>query len=278
MIIFFLKIPVLCLFLLISTGCADFAQVFGDPKPQPSPQDSPQQPAPEDVSVPQPTEVQEAIEAPPTNAEVVEEFTQKEETHVVQRGESLTRIARQYQTSGEEIARLNQLKKNAHLKIGQKLIVRLTQEPILQQIEALGDQPINGEVAAPKAQEENVNFIWPVAGRVSSGFGNRHGRLHDGIDISAKSGTPIKAVAMGKVLYSGRMSGYGNLLIIKHQDNFFSAYAHLAKRNVREGQKVKQGQLIGTVGRTGRASSPHLHFEIRHKTRSRDPLNYLPRQ
>lgn len=278
MINFFLKVSVLCLFSIISSGCADFAQVFGDPKPQPSPQESPQQPPQAGESIPQPTEVVDAIEAPPTTAEVVEEFTQKEETHVVQGGENLTRIAKQYQTSPEEIARLSQLKKNAHLKIGQKLIVRLTQEPILQQIEELGDQPINGEVAAPKAQEGNVNFIWPVAGRVSSGFGNRHGRLHDGIDISAKSGTPIKAVAMGKVLYSGRMSGYGNLLIIKHQDNFFSAYAHLAKRNVREGQKVKQGQLIGTVGRTGRASSPHLHFEIRHKTRSRDPLNYLPRQ
>lgn len=125
-----------------------------------------------------------------------------------------------------------------------------------------------------KAQESR--FVWPVEGRVSSPFGMRRGREHDGIDISAPRGTPVCAASDGKVIFSGRINGYGNIIILKHGGNYFTAYAHLSQTGVSKGDKVRQGKVIGRVGRSGRASSPHLHFEIRKKTTAYDPLRILP--
>jgi len=133
---------------------------------------------------------------------------------------------------------------------------------------------IDSEVASSKKNE----LIWPVnGGIVTSRFGNRRGRHHDGIDISAKRGTPIKAASSGKVVYAGRLSGYGNLIILKHRKNLFTAYAHADSNKVSKGDKVRQGAIIATVGRTGRASGPHLHFEVRDKTKARNPLFFLPK-
>jgi len=146
--------------------------------------------------------------------------------------------------------------------------------------------PRAGVDLVPLAEESELKtsdgdvseFIWPVAGGVlTSRFGVRRGRTHDGIDISARRGTPVKAAADGKVVYAGRMSGYGNLIVIKHGRNFFTAYAHAEKNKVSKGDKVKQGEVIATVGRSGRASGPHCHFEIREKTVARNPLYFLPK-
>lgn len=126
-------------------------------------------------------------------------------------------------------------------------------------------------------QKEALRFVWPVEGGVvTSRFGVRHGRPHDGIDISAPKGTPVKASASGKVVYAGRLSGYGNLIVLKHAENFFTAYAHLAQNKVSKGKKIDQGEVIAVVGATGKASGPHCHFEIRQKTEARNPLFFLP--
>lgn len=126
--------------------------------------------------------------------------------------------------------------------------------------------------------QKKTKFIWPVKGGiVTSRFGNRRGRHHDGIDISAKRGTPVLAAKDGKVVYAGRLSGYGNLIILKHKKNLFTAYAHSDSNKVSKGDRVKQGNIIATVGRTGRASGPHLHFEVRNKTNARNPLFFLPK-
>ncbi len=119
-------------------------------------------------------------------------------------------------------------------------------------------------------------FVWPVKGEVSSGFGSRDGRPHDGIDIRAPKGTPVKASAGGEVIFSGKMSGYGNLLVIRHSQDYFSAYAHNDELEVKEGKKVSQGDLIAKVGDTGHASGYHLHFEIRQGSTPMDPLLFLP--
>lgn len=119
-------------------------------------------------------------------------------------------------------------------------------------------------------------YIWPVQGKLSSGFGRRNGRPHDGIDILAPRGTPVKAAKSGTVIFSGQMSGYGNIVIVKHVKNYFTAYAHLHRIKAKKNQRVKQGQTIGTVGRTGRASANHLHFEVRYRSEAKDPMNYLP--
>src|SRR4029450_7414218 len=119
-------------------------------------------------------------------------------------------------------------------------------------------------------------FLWPVDGEVSSGFGMRDGRPHDGIDIRAENGTPIYASAAGEVVHSDSLSGYGNLILIRHRDNYFTAYAHNDKNLVKEGQRVEQGDLIARVGDTGNATGNHLHFEIRQSSAPMDPMLFLP--
>ena len=120
-----------------------------------------------------------------------------------------------------------------------------------------------------------AGFIWPVNGPVTSGFGWRWGRLHEGIDIGVGYGTPIRAAAAGRVVYAGWMSGYGNLVAIDHGGGVSTAYGHQSSVAVGVGQVVSQGQTIGYVGCTGHCFGPHLHFEVRINGSPVDPLGYL---
>jgi murein DD-endopeptidase MepM/ murein hydrolase activator NlpD len=117
-------------------------------------------------------------------------------------------------------------------------------------------------------------FIWPVSGTVTSGFGWRWGRMHEGIDISAPAGTQIRAVASGTVIFAGVMGGYGNLTIIDHGNGLATAYAHQSAQYV-GGGSVSQGQAIGAVGCTGSCTGNHLHFEVRVNGSAVDPMGYL---
>lgn len=122
-----------------------------------------------------------------------------------------------------------------------------------------------------------LDLLWPVVGGISSPFGMRHGRLHAGIDIRANRGTPIFASQSGQVLLSSRRRAYGNVVVIGHDHNFQTLYAHMQKMIVRSGQYVDQGDVIGYVGRTGRATGYHLHFETRVAGGvPQDPLRSLP--
>jgi murein DD-endopeptidase MepM/ murein hydrolase activator NlpD len=116
-------------------------------------------------------------------------------------------------------------------------------------------------------------FVWPVSGPVVSGFGMRWGRMHQGIDIGAGYGTPVRAVANGSVIHAGWMGGYGNLVVIDHGGGLSSAYAHLS--SIIAGGGVSQGQVVGYVGCTGHCFGPHLHFEVRVNGSAVDPLGYL---
>ena len=121
-------------------------------------------------------------------------------------------------------------------------------------------------------------FIWPVEGVVTSKFGSRWGKNHSGIDIGAPEGTPIYASAAGKVVFVGEKSGYGQLIIISHSNgSSFTIYAHNSKNLVKQNAEVRQGEKIALVGQTGRATGPHLHFEIRIESKAVDPLKYLPK-
>ncbi len=122
------------------------------------------------------------------------------------------------------------------------------------------------------------NFRWPVAGPVSSGFGGREGRWHSGIDILAPEGTPVRAAETGVVLYAGdRMRGFGNAAVLDHGGGATTLYGHLKEIHVKSGDAVAAGTVIGAVGRTGNATTSHLHFELRMGDRSVDPMNYLQR-
>jgi murein DD-endopeptidase MepM/ murein hydrolase activator NlpD len=118
-------------------------------------------------------------------------------------------------------------------------------------------------------------FIWPVSGAVTSGFGWRWGRMHEGIDIAAPSGTPIRAAAAGTVIYSGWMSGYGNLVVVDHGGGLATAYAHMSSIAAGSGASVVQGQTLGYVGCTGHCYGDHLHFEVRQSGSPVDPMGYL---
>lgn len=121
-----------------------------------------------------------------------------------------------------------------------------------------------------------AGLIWPVSGPVTSEYGSRWGRMHEGIDIGAGSGTPIRAARAGTVTFSGQMSGYGNVIIVDHGGGFSTLYAHQSRLAARAGQDVGQGEVIGYVGSTGHSTGPHLHFETRVNGNPRNPRNYLP--
>jgi murein DD-endopeptidase MepM/ murein hydrolase activator NlpD len=121
-----------------------------------------------------------------------------------------------------------------------------------------------------------AGLIWPVRGPVTSGYGSRWGRMHDGIDIGAGSGTPIHAAKAGTVVFAGQMNGYGNVIIVDHGGGFSTLYAHQSRLGASRGQDVSQGQVIGYVGSTGHSTGPHLHFETRVNGSPRNPRNYLP--
>jgi murein DD-endopeptidase MepM/ murein hydrolase activator NlpD len=117
-------------------------------------------------------------------------------------------------------------------------------------------------------------FIWPVNGPITSGFGWRWGRMHEGIDIGVPCGTPIHAAASGTVIYSGWEDGYGNFVVIDHGNGLATAYGHQSAIYV-SGGAVSQGQTIGAVGSTGHSTGCHLHFEVRVNGNPVDPLGYL---
>ncbi len=131
--------------------------------------------------------------------------------------------------------------------------------------------PSSGATGAPSAS----GFIWPVSGVLTSGFGYRWGRLHEGIDIAVPSGTPVHASASGTVIVAGWVGGYGNLVVIDHGNGLATAYGHNTSVAVGVGQSVAQGQVISYSGSTGHSTGPHVHFEVRINGSAVDPLGYL---
>ena len=126
--------------------------------------------------------------------------------------------------------------------------------------------------------DEAAKFAWPVTdGKITQGFNIVARRPHLGIDISAKRGTTIRAAHDGIVIYAGAgFRGYGKMIIIEYGDKWASLYSHLSKIRVREKQKIKRGQALGAMGRTGNATGVHLHFELRYQKDAVDPLRFLP--
>jgi len=125
-----------------------------------------------------------------------------------------------------------------------------------------------------KIETEEGHWIWPADGIISDTYGTRQG-THKGIDIAGKFDTPILAVEDGVVEKSYYSSSYGNVVFVKHPSNFVTVYAHLNKRNVFEGQAIKQGEIIGRMGQTGHATGIHLHFESHQMEWSYDKKNAL---
>ncbi len=128
-----------------------------------------------------------------------------------------------------------------------------------------------GPMSAPSA----AGLIWPLDGLLTSGFGYRWGRMHEGIDIAVAEGTPIRAASDGTVILASYNGGYGNYTCIDHGSGLSTCYAHQSAFGVTSGQQVSQGQVIGYSGNTGSSTGPHLHFEVRINGAAQDPMGYL---
>jgi lipoprotein NlpD len=122
-------------------------------------------------------------------------------------------------------------------------------------------------------------FIWPLAsGTLTSRFGPRGESFHDGIDIGAPTGTAVLCSRDGTVIYSDTLRGYGNVVIVDHGGGYATVYAHNEENLVRSGTRVRQGEVLARLGRTGRTSGPNLHFELRKDNVARNPIYFLPTQ
>jgi murein DD-endopeptidase MepM/ murein hydrolase activator NlpD len=148
-----------------------------------------------------------------------------------------------------------------------------------------GDDPwqrrhVTGDDSAGSPRHRTVTALrarWPVHGPITSDFGPRRGfaRFHSGIDIGAEPATPCRIAAAGTVVFAGWRNGYGKTIIVDHGDRIHTLYGHLSKLGVSRGQRIEQGAVLGLTGTTGRASGPHLHYEIFVNGRPVDPGPYL---
>ncbi len=202
--------------------------------------------------------------------------------HVVKRGETLYRIARSYGVPPRELMEVNDLRDPRQLEPGMELFVpgatqTLEVPPLVPgappEPEVVSPEPAPAAIRPPRGADK---LRWPVQGVLYSRYGVRQGQRHDGIDIAAPEGATIGAAASGTVLYAGAQSGYGSIVILRHDGGLLTLYAHASAILVRQGERVDAGQPIARVGKSGRTTGPHLHFEVREGTRPRNPLFYLP--
>ncbi|MGC6475285.1 MAG: peptidoglycan DD-metalloendopeptidase family protein [Parvibaculales bacterium] len=186
----------------------------------------------------------------------------------VKKGDTLYSISRRYGTDLNVLARQNNLKKPYHLKVGQELSISGTKSIARQ-------QRIERASITPPARKGT--FILPAKGRVISSYGAKANGFHnDGVNIAMPKGTRVQAAENGVVVYAGNeLEGYGNLILVKHADNFVTAYAHLDSFLVKTGDKIKRGQEIALSGASGDVDRPQLHFEIRKGVRALNPNNYI---
>lgn len=206
----------------------------------------------------------------------------KQPVHFVTKGETLSRIAKLYGVTLRALIEINHLSRSAVLRVGQRLLipepgrraaanVSKSSAPVRPAL-----PPAHFGFTPPEMNERPPTFVWPLDGPVSSHFGRRRRGWHAGIDIMADVGAPILAAARGMVIFSGWEGNYGQVIKIQHDDEFVTVYAHNLKNFVEVGDEVYAGQVIGSVGRTGRATAYHLHFELWNNGKVHDPITLLP--
>jgi len=183
--------------------------------------------------------------------------------HTVKQGETLWSIARFYQLDVPTIMAANGLQDEFRLQSGQELILP-------------GAKPKPaGVVEQADKSDGSLVFALPTHGKISSRFGYRWGRMHEGIDLAAPTGTPVYAADGGVVTFAGWQSGYGKTVIIDHGNGVETLYGHNSELLVKKGTRVAKGTKIAKVGNTGRSTGPHLHFEVRVNGKAVNPAKYL---
>lgn len=204
-----------------------------------------------------------------------------EGSYTVKRGDTLSRISRMTGTSVRDLARMNGISPPYTIEVGQKLKVSGSSKSSgSKKSTATKTAKVTPSSAVPKSSWPPVGqrcWRWPASGKVIMAYSTSEGG-NKGIDIAGSRGQPVYASAAGKVVYVGnQLRGYGNLVMIKHNEDYITAYAHNDKLMVNNGQSVKIGQQIATMGSSD-ADSVRLHFQIRYRATAIDPLRYLPPQ
>ena len=209
--------------------------------------------------------------------------------HEIRPGETLYRIGHAYGIPVEDLRLENGISDPAQVPVGSLVFVPRAERTVeiaaaasvraklesrpprraqLSQIPRAGSGTLD-----PAAHGEALG--WPLRGVLVSAFGMRDREQHEGIDLAAPEGTPVLAASFGKVLFAGEQRGYGKIVLLRHEGGLVTIYAHNAENLVGAGDSVARGQRIARVGRSGNATGPHLHFEVRVGTRPHDPLGFL---
>ena len=218
--------------------------------------------------------------------------------HSIQAGETPYRIAKAYHISVQRLLRVNHIRDTYSIPVGTKLWIpgasyvrhipavplpkyrniKRSHKTRYASLQRGSGGKSYSSVTPKRPFYSNKKYLWPVEGGVlTSRFGMRHKRKHDGVDIGAPIGRRIYAVDNGEVLFSGvGPTGYGKIVIIRHSKRVVSVYAHCSKLIARKGEKVRKGAVIAKVGSTGRSTGPHLHFEFRVDKKAINPLKYIP--
>lgn len=203
--------------------------------------------------------------------------------YVVEPGETLGDVARRAGVPEEDLREVNGIGRSSEVRPGSLVFV----------LDARGSyggqEPGGASPAGPAAPAlalprraaapgEHARLRWPVGDpRLSSPFGARGGRPHEGIDLHAPTGTPVLAADSGEVIYAGNtLRGYGNMVVLRHAPDLLTVYAHNSVLLVKPGERVASGQRLALSGQSGRATAPHVHFEVRQGEIPRDPLLFLP--
>lgn len=184
--------------------------------------------------------------------------------HSVQAGETLSDIASMYRVDINEIGSRNNLSNLNSIAVDQKIYVPYSAR-------GANYSYVSGKLA------DLPLLSWPLLGAVTSPFGMRDGRPHEGIDIAAEEGTPIRVTSGGRVIFAGSRGTYGLAVIIDHGGGVRTLYAHCSRLLVTDGQNVDAGTIVALSGNTGRSTGPHLHFEVLKNGVPLDPLPYLER-
>lgn len=192
--------------------------------------------------------------------------------YTIKKGDTISKIANKHQISKEKIIQENNIDNPDKIYPGQDLILSSTET-------AKNQKKENQKTEEVFTDNFNKEFIWPVQGKISSDYGWRNNpnnnQFHNGIDISVSRGSPVYAVADGIVSFSEWSNRYDNLIIVTHNNNIKTYYAHNLKLLVEKGDKVDRGKIIALSGNTDNSNDSHLHFEIRKNNQTLDPLDYL---
>ena len=226
---------------------------------------------------------------------------------MVESGETLSKIARQYGKSVAEIAKANDIPPYGKITVGDRILIpglhgnvkpetqqtnektkpaaaagkqaSVTSVPAPQTASVVApasDEPV-AETAAKATPDANPHFRWPVRGRIIAAYGAKsNGQQNDGIDVAVPENTPVKAAEDGVVAYAGNeLKGYGNLVLVRHANGYVTAYAHAKELLVKRGDQIKRGQVIAKSGQSGNVDAPQLHFEVRKGSSPVDPMQFL---